>query len=202
MTEPLVKAPASVAGACEVCGASLRAGDTRCWLCGAIAERGAVPIGLPYAAPITHTAGFSLASLMIFVTLVCVVLGVSSLWPGIGIPLGVVLFVVWLRTTLITRHRAAHGLTFTTAEKVQLFIESFGVTIGLIFVTCVAGGAALFAALGAICIATSPVNSSDSNESIPWVVGGAIVTTFSIFALVKLVKFSRSRWRRDIGESD
>src|SRR5215212_83546 len=118
MTESEVNTPVSVAGACEVCGASLRAGVTRCWLCGAFTERDAVPIDLPYAAPIKQAGGFSLAALMMFVTLVCVVLGVSSLWPGIGIPLGMVLFVVWLRTTAVTHRRAAHGLPVTSGKKI------------------------------------------------------------------------------------
>ena len=49
--------------------------------------------------------GFSLASLMMFVTLVSVVLGVSTIAPGIGIPLGLIVLVVWLRTAAVARRR-------------------------------------------------------------------------------------------------
>src|SRR3954452_810085 len=194
---------------CPHCHAGLRADAVQCWLCGADlrADGETTAATTPFARPrpdivAEQLGGFSLASLMMFMTLVCVVLGVTSLWPGIGIPMGVVFFVAWLRTTAATHQRAAHGLPASSGKKIQLFLESFGVTVGLIIVTCVAGGAALFAALGAMCLATSSVNSPDSKDAIPWVLGGTVVTIAAIFALVKLVKSSRRRWRRDIGESD
>jgi hypothetical protein len=194
---------------CPHCHAGLRADAVRCWLCGANVradgETKAAITPLATSRPdviAEQLGGFSLASLMMFVTLVCVVLGVTSLWPGIGIPMGVVFFVAWLRTTAATHQRAAHGLPVTSSKKIQMFLESFGVTVGLIIVTCVAGGAALFAALGAMCVATSAPSSPDMNWAFPWLLGGTVVTLVCIFALVKLVKFSRRRWRRDIGESD
>src|SRR3954471_15674450 len=135
---------------CPHCHAGLRADAVRCWPCGAaVRADGETKAATTELAASRHEVvaeplgGFSLASLMMLMTLVCVVLGVSSLWPGIGIPLGVVLFVVWLRTAAVTRRRAAHGLAVTSGKKIQLFLESFGVTLGLIIVTCVAGAAAL-----------------------------------------------------------
>src|SRR6476620_9023764 len=102
---------------CPHCHAGLRANAVRCWLCGANvrADGETIAVTTPLATSrpdvvAEQLGGFSLASLMMFMTLVCVVLGVTSLWPGIGIPMGVVFFVAWLRTTAATRQRAAHGL--------------------------------------------------------------------------------------------
>jgi hypothetical protein len=152
---------------------------------------------------------YSLASLMMFVTLLCVVLGVSTIAPGIGIPLGIVFIVVWLRTTAVTRQRAARGLAVTPLEKVQLFAASFGVTVGLLSLVGIAGIAAFWAACFA-CMGTyfglEPVTTNDFALLIAWIVCGVVVLVVLFvalkYAMPAIVRFVRRRWRRDIGEPD
>jgi hypothetical protein len=145
---------------------------------------------------------------MMFVTLVCVVLGLSTIAPGLGIPLGIVLIGVWTRTVAVTRARAARGLTVTTPEKLQLFASSLGVTLGLLGLVAVAGFAAFWAVCFA-CIGTyAGVEAAvDENTAMlmAWTACGAaalaiLFVTFK-WAIPSMRRFVRRRWRRDIGEA-
>ena len=149
-------------------------------------------------------ASYSLASLLMFVTLASVVLGVSTIAPGIGIPLGIILLVVWLRTAAVARRRRQRGLAVTRAEKVQLFLASFGVSLALIAVTCVAGCAAYFAACFA-CLGTfaafEPLGV-DIGIALGYVVYGIVALAIAIPTIWWIAKVIRRRWRRDIGKAD
>jgi hypothetical protein len=189
---------------CVRCGATLPAEATNCWLCYAPVatqrhEREGTQAARPRPTRIASTtessSGFSLASLMMFVTLLCVVLGVSTIAPGIGIPLGIVFIVVWLRTVAVARHRQQSGLEVTRSEKLQLFLGSFGAALALIAVTCVAGCAAFVAACFA-CAATMNVGGDAAGMMVFAGVAAAIV----IPTLWLVAKVIRRRWRRDIGE--
>jgi hypothetical protein len=189
---------------CAQCGAARRPDAARCWLCGAAidskdATRAAASVE-------GETAGrFSLASLMMFVTLLCVVLGVSTIAPGVGIPLGIVLLIVWLRTAAVARQRAARGLTVTGAEKLQLFLQSIGTTLALLAVICVAGCAAFFAACFA-CIATfsglERVVPEQAALTFGWMAFGLVALAIVALTFWGVTKIIRRRWRRDIGEPD
>jgi hypothetical protein len=72
---------------CAHCGAALDPADKTCWLC-------RTPVGEPVAdastlapkppLPPLMSSNYSLASLMLFITLVAVVLGVATQWPGLA----------------------------------------------------------------------------------------------------------------------
>ena len=71
---------------CPRCDAVLRVGAERCWLCEAemqpVAADGAeVPPAASHAAPPERVGTYSLASLMMFVTLVAVVCGTFTIAP-------------------------------------------------------------------------------------------------------------------------
>src|SRR5215203_1674278 len=102
---------------CPRCGAPVTAGLAVCWLCFAPLDskknqgdldqfRSGANIKSTSAAA---AGGFSLASLMMFVTLLCVVLGVFTIAPGLGVPLAVVAFITWLRTVSVVKSRAESG---------------------------------------------------------------------------------------------
>lgn len=200
---------------CSRCGASLPADAPLCWLCFAPMERKpgdsrdaqSVLKSQPADSMLQeHTAsGFSLASLMMFVTLLCVVLGVSTIAPGIGIPLGIVLLVVWLRTAAVARRRMARGLTVTRSEKLHLFLESIATTLGLLAVICLAGCAAFFAACFACVMAwtgSEAVVGEQAAYAFAWIVFGVVALAIALPMLWWIVKVIRRRWRRDIGEPD
>jgi hypothetical protein len=182
-----------------------RPGAARCWLCGAaIDSKGATRATASVEGGVT-ASGFSLASLMMFVTLLCVVLGVSTFAPGVGIPLGIVLLVVWLRTAAVARQRMARGLTVTRTEKLQLFLESIGTTLGLLAVICLAGCAAFFAACFA-CVMTwtgsEGVVGEQAASLFAWIVFGIVALAIALPTFWWLSKVIRRRWRRDIGEPE
>jgi hypothetical protein len=197
---------------CGECGAVLPPKSTVCWLCNA--SLGAHPSPeAPQAArfppPSESLGGFSLASLMMFMTLVCVVLGVSTLWPGLGIPLGFLFFAAWLRTTVLTRWRARRGLAVKPIEQMQLFAASFGVTTGLLAIIGVAGFAAFWAACFT-CLGTyfglEPVLGENVAMPLAYIVCGLVSLAMLFVALryfLPLVnRLVRRRWRRDSGEPD
>lgn len=152
------------------------------------------PISSERRPPIERVGSFSLASLMMFTTLLCVIFGVSSLWPGVGIPLGVVLLLVWIRTSAIVGQRWEHGLDVSRAEKLQLSLSSLGVATTLIALTFVVGFAAI-----------------DSVALTCWENGPRVVASLVILAIAAvsipmmwvlwLIVMPR-RWRRDIGEME
>src|SRR4051812_12132561 len=95
---------------CPDCRAGQRADAVRCWLCGANlradGETKAANTGLAASRPgviAEQLGGFSLASLMMFVTLISVVLGVFTIAPGLGVPLAIVAFITWLRTVSVVK---------------------------------------------------------------------------------------------------
>jgi fucose permease len=170
-------------------------------MAGATAATVAVPSTLRRAS-FDPGGGYSLASLLMFVTLASVVFGVSSLAPGIGVPLGMVALLVWLRTAAVARHRQARGELLDHAERAQLFVRSFGVALALIALTCVAGCAAFFAACFA-CIATfaalEPIGD-DTAMAAGYIVHGIVGLAIVVPTLWFVAKMVRRRWRRDIGE--
>jgi hypothetical protein len=189
---------------CIRCGAAVPAGLPLCWLCYAPVERNAgdsrvaQTVARTKVADSTHlgetASGFSLASLMMFVTLVCVVFGVSTIAPGVGVPLGIALLIVWIRTAAVARLRAQRGLALTRSERMQMFLSSFGVAVLLIAATYIAGWAAFVAACFA-CAAASGIGG-EGLQITAFALGAAAI---AIPVLIGMAKLIRRRWRRDIG---
>jgi hypothetical protein len=170
-----------------------------------IAKQAPKPRPARFSSPGETVGGFSLASLMMFVTLLCVVLGMSTIAPGVGIPLGIMLLVVWLRTAAVARRRAARGLAITRAEKLQLFLASFGSTLSLLAVVCLAGCAAFFAACFACAMTWAGLEGVVDERAasvFAWIVYGIVALAIAVPTIWWLVKVIRRRWRRDIGEAD
>ena len=191
---------------CPKCRAELHAGVMRCWLCEAevqqvAADTAAAPHAASQAVPAERVGSYSLASLLMFITLVSVVLGVSTIALGIGIPLGVVLLVAWLRTAAVLHHRPIHGRTTSPVEKLQLFVESFGFTLALIALTGIVAGAAVVAGFFA-CMGTWAVTDQEVLANIVWWVVGLAIGIPAFWWLGKrMAKVIRRRWQRDVGES-
>jgi hypothetical protein len=199
----LDETPATSVPYCPRCHALQRTDARQCWLCGAsvsaapaIAGAGTVPLANQHV-PIESVSGFSLASLMMFVTLVSVVLGLSTIVPGVGIPLGLILLVVWMRTAAVAGRRRQRGMLLTRSEILQTFISSLGVAVVLIILTCVAGCAAFVAACFS-CAAAWNVGGQGMGTLMFVLVAAVIVIT----SLVGMGKWIHRRWRRDIGEPD
>ena len=143
--------PSATEISCPNCGARLPAGLTVCWLCFAPLEskknqgvldqfRSGTNIKNASAGA---TGGFSLASLMMFVTLLCVVLGVFTIAPGLGVPLAIVAFVTWLRTVSVVKSRAVNRLVVDVREyQFLIFVRSVAFTLLVLALVGVAAVAA------------------------------------------------------------
>jgi hypothetical protein len=179
---------------CPRCGAPWRPGADKCWLCYLPLENvsaEAPPETKPsptHAEDVSSASGFSLASLMMAITLASVVCGVSTFAPGVGIPLGVVLLAVWVKTAERARHRRQIGQSLTWAETIQLFFASFGVVIAMMAVVAVAGAAAFAVA----CFVCATAFGEHQTGAIALV--GAIGAGLAIPLLWAIIRAIRSRW--------
>jgi hypothetical protein len=189
---------------CHDCKAQLQIGDEQCWLCGAkvTSVPGAATVRKSAVArptPGGPVASFSMATLMMFVTLVAIVCGLFSIAPGVGVALALVLLPVLAHTAIAANREETSGHSLRPGERIMLFFASLGLIVmagvaaSIAFgVTCFAGfvgGAALGGTLGA-----------KGEASIGWgaVFGigfGAIAGAFVGYrALIALSR--NSMWRR------
>jgi hypothetical protein len=190
---------------CPWCGAVVPSKAATCWLCheplsspAESAARVATTRAIP---PVSPSSGYSLASLMMFVTLLCVVLGVTTIAPGIGIPFGIIMLVAWLRTAAVARRRAAHGVAVTRLERLQLFVSSLATTITLLALTCVAGCAALVAACFVCLYTWEGLGANEPGAgAFGWIAAAIVAGAIGIPAMFWIVKLIDRRWRRDAGE--
>jgi hypothetical protein len=164
----------------------------------------------------THTAsapasshGFSLATLMLIVTLVSVILGVTRLAPIIGLSMAIVALPAIVRTLIIRRHHAAN-LPATLANPIVHFAASGGIVLiaGLCaFVACLTAGFAC----GLVGLAGSAFFTSSMNHisAVSLVLGFAAGSSAALFTAYILVtnpdpnwgafpKSTATRWERGI----
>ena len=124
---------------CPACGADIAPAAERCWLCGQTA--GATFDRPPAAARKSPRIGprtFSLATLMLVVTGVCVWLGVTVQWPPVGIVLAVLAVPAAARAWWYQRAWRKVGQPLTPAQAALSFLGSLLVVVTI-------AGAALFA---------------------------------------------------------
>jgi len=191
---------------CPLCGATLSPNAASCWLCHAAVVPGRTPDATPRSVSPSVRArperlgGYSLATMMLFVTLIAVVVGLATIHAGVGIPLGVMLLVAWWRTAAVSRYRYRSDDSLTRAQQIQVFLSSFGLAIALIVMV----GVGICVALGALCfglIAVAGGAGSGPGDQI----GSFAICVLAFFAAIGLiwaaVKWDRYSWRRDIGQT-
>jgi hypothetical protein len=199
--------PSATELSCPSCGAKVPSGATICWLCNTPVDVTSNQGWLSRAeaararqnAAVQQAGGFSLASLLMLVTLICVVLGVFTIAPGLGVPLAVVAFATWLRTASLVRwRRATSGSSPTSAEVILIFLRSVAFTLLILALV----GVAAVAAFGTLCfglISAAEPSHGTSQFLGPFVIS-AIVLVAATLGIVATVRLQRRRWRRDRGE--
>ena len=137
---------------CPECGATLSATSDSCWLCHSTVPIVATVVA-ERAVPWEHRAAyqFSLATMMLTITLVAVLLGVFLMSPGIGILLAVVVAPAFLRTCIVMARRKARGQPVSLADKLGSFAASFAFSLGFVVFVGLAGAVAVVAAFFVIC---------------------------------------------------
>jgi hypothetical protein len=146
---------------CRACDARLTPAATKCWLCGRVtppmpAEETVVAEVVPEARlerPHAHrrrqsATQFSLASLMLFVTLSGVLMGLTVMYPGVGITLSAIALPALIRTWIISFQAVRTDTPLSTGERIAEFAISFaGFAVIAVVCSIVLGVAVLVMAI-------------------------------------------------------
>ena len=136
----------NVSAFCPECGAKIRADQNRCWLCfrtlppiaESPQENPADAISLPSepsklgSGRGTQSSGsiaqFSLATILLVITLIAVCIGVFRISPGLGVIVVAIATPALFATVIIAEEvMVKHGERLTIADKIVAFVGFFGV---------------------------------------------------------------------------
>jgi hypothetical protein len=174
---------------CPDCGATARAGETACFLCGkrlGVADAKKT-IGLAADSPSASLPTFHISSLLLLIALVALCLGVGHDEPVLGIALAVVVLPAAAYTTIIAFRSAALGKPMAVFEKVWSFLAAIS---GVVVIA--------LAALIAFCVTCIPagfVAMSGGGETgiiVAVVIGGIAAVAAGAF----MTRFLLTRKRR------
>jgi len=183
--------------ACPKCGALQPRETELCWLCSAKATtEGNDPASVDLVQVAPERFSFSLSTLLLLMTLASVCMGLLVVAPGLGVPMCVLLVPVLVRTMMVVRRREAVGLAVSRIEKISLMASSFGVATVLAVVV----SAAAFAGFCGVCLLmVSPDNKYGGPGILAWGVGMCAVAAFAVWLTIRVMKWIRRRYRRDVG---
>jgi len=188
---------------CPFCGAKTSQGAAECWMChGALDAAPPVIVAPPVAGRARRDANyqFSLASLMLLVTLSAVIFGAAALEPGLGIMLAMLAAPPLVFTAVTAARRRAREQPLTPRDKVVLFAGAFATFV----VVLIAAGIAFFATcwVGFFTGATaSEAMGARQYDPIGWglltgvVLGGIVGLVLAAWLLWRIIKAYRKRDR-------
>lgn len=184
---PEISAGESREHRCGQCGASCAVEATRCWLCNA-----------PLSAAIAGASGapapaqqFSLATILLVITLIAVCLGTFRISPGFGI--AVICFSVpaLIRTVVVGVQNKSVGQRLTIGDKLRVFAASLGIMVLVGIAAFVAFQIACWGTCGLITAANSRSLPSDAGFMTSVVIGSIAALAIGIWILW----LTRPRWR-------
>ena len=186
---------------CPSCGASLRPGVTRCWLCERELPSDEVLPAFddenPYASPVAMEEesfhSFSLSTLLLLITLLAIAGGVYSIWPGVGLALAIFMLIPFMRTVLLVRARAARGKETPWPQRLALAGLSAAVILAMVGVFCTAAFIAFFV----VCWVAVFAAQGLGEQGVLLVFFGGLATC-AIGVLVGFAYLARYRWRKDV----
>ncbi len=181
--------PSADAVRCPDCGALLKRGEIKCWLCGREQQPDGSEPSSPFAVAPRKTAGqFSLATVFLIITLIAVCLGTLRLAPGVGVLLMIVAAPALIRTCVVVAKEKRGGHSLSIGEKlVAFFASSF-----IIILVGVAGFIAFQIACWGSCAVVAGIPQQTENES-PFIVG---VSTGCIAGLGTILWLIWKTWPR------
>ena len=163
--------------ACPECGAPVAEGRARCWLCQRRHEEALATN--PYAAPRPIAAEtplqFSLATLLLVVTLVAVTLGAFWVAPGLGVFLVVLGVPALIRTMVANNRQRRVGSSHTALEKIGIFLVSL-----LIMWAVWMSASIAFAVVCTMGFAPIAMANGDMNVALLIGVGGGLVSAIAL----------------------
>ncbi len=142
------------------------------------------------------TSQFSIASILLIITLAALLFAVFAAAPGFGILLALAAMPPLVRTCMVVNRRKSLGSSVSPQSKMLLFLSSLATTGAIAIVS-------LFVAFSTFCFSLIGVVGL-INDVLPWqaeiglsMIGAAIPTILTVMYMVKLQK---NRWQRDIGQ--
>ncbi|HZN35907.1 MAG TPA: hypothetical protein VFB80_18890 [Pirellulaceae bacterium] len=153
---------------CPECGAELRPGDGRCWLCRRDLAVDAEVVDPAPAAAAAKAAPlqFSLETLLLIVTLSAVCLGALVAAPGLGVLLLVVAVPALVRTCLTGSSFKQKSGKLTAADKVLAFVASAAITWAALMAAAMAFFTACTISVLGACAVGSAGGSSAIDQSL------------------------------------
>ncbi len=148
---------------CPECGSTQGRPREKCWLCGMTISPLSSPAvsATPEKQP-SQNFSFSLATLMLLMTLASIGLGLTTIYPHLGVLVCVLLVPALVRTSQIVRRRKATGVPVSNAEKTGLFLASFSAATVLLIVII----AVVFIGIWAIFLLVLIANQTNSGRGI------------------------------------
>lgn len=190
---------------CPHCDAKQLGPAVNCWLCerpleGAPAGTSGLRLPTPAAArsPETHPEryNFSLATLLLMMTLASVCLGLIVALPGLGIFACILMGPVFFRTVKVVRHREALGQDVAPGEKVAMFMGSFAVATVISVIACICA----FCSFCGVCASFFALSGGPGQGTWVFAVIMIPLAIVSFWGVIRLILWSRRRYRREIGK--
>src|SRR5688572_23644781 len=117
---------------CPECGAACPAQADRCWMChGRLPDTGANSFAAPAAVAEDSLGGgqFSLATILLVITLIAVCLGVFRASPGFGLAMIAFSVPALIRTFVAGAQHKRAGQRLTVGDKLTAFAASMGIMV-------------------------------------------------------------------------
>jgi hypothetical protein len=172
---------------CPECNSSNSPERTHCWLCLRPLPADAPRIDPHAELPLQEVpfGQFSLASMLLIMTLVGIAAALFAVYPGLGILFSLLATPPVIRTILVVKRRKRMGFDVMPDEKAVLFFKSFLVTTVALVVSIIVACISFFT----ICI------SIGTPSAIVIATVGALIATGITFWFFWL--WIRLRWKRD-----
>ncbi|MGI9430098.1 MAG: hypothetical protein ACR2NM_15670 [Bythopirellula sp.] len=190
---------------CPHCEAKQLGPATTCWLCEKpLAGESAAADGLRMPTPAEVRSPqiqperfhFSLATMLLIMTLASVCMGLIVALPGLGIVACILMGPVFIRTIKVVRHRESLGQEVPPGEKVAMFLGSFAVASVIAVIACICA----FCSFCGVCASIFALGGGPGQDAWLFAVIMIPVGILSFWGVIRLIVWNRRRYRREIGK--
>ena len=118
---------------CPNCGAICETDEPTCWHCDTpVARRPEIAVQNGTDDSRMTSSSFSLASLLMAITVTSIALGIAVLAPCAGVPLAIVLLVAWARTAMAVQLLKRQDFAPETSETFGLYFRAVYTTLAVV----------------------------------------------------------------------
>ncbi len=139
------------------------------------------------------STSFSLGTLLLVITIIGVLLGITVAVPGLGIALTLLAVPPAIRTTMVVKRRKTSGRVTSGSEKTALFLVSAFVT-WVIVVSLISSCCLTFCG---VCLGGYALSNGRTDEQLLLLFAGCAAVVVAILVLWAFSYWIRGRWWRD-----